>query len=157
MAVVAFGSGLGIAMLLANSFLVWPIGKTNHGNESSTKFRCKVTRMRHGSALWILLVLLVSCGNKSTKVTRDDCAKVADHIANLIIQHYTAHPDELWDGLAADGGDTGLPPTVTKPTFKAYLDTPEGKTWMMQRHGQARSGTEAGIDQCVAKATPDQV
>ena len=64
----------------------------------------------------------------------------------------TAHPDELWDGMTAQPGETSLPPNITKDNFKAYLETPEGKTWMMQRHGQARSGTEQGIEQCVQKA-----
>jgi len=113
--------------------------------------------MRHGFAMWIVLVLCVSCGNKSEKVTRAQCAKVADHIADLIIEHFAAHPDELWDAVTGQPGETGLPEAVTKETFKAYLDTPEGKTWLMQRHGQARSGTESGIADCVAKATPKQV
>ncbi|HEX5059452.1 MAG TPA: hypothetical protein VFV99_08840 [Kofleriaceae bacterium] len=113
--------------------------------------------MRFGFALWIVLVLCVSCGNKQEKVTREQCAKVADHIADLIIDHYAAHPDELWEAVTSQPGETGVPPTVTKETFKAFLDTPEGKTWLMQRHGQARSGTESGIPDCVAKATPKLV
>ncbi len=107
--------------------------------------------------MWTALVLVVSCGNKgSEKVTRQDCEKVADHIAGLIIDHYRAHPDELWDEMAATKKDA-LPAGVTKETFKAYLDTPEGKTWMMQAQGAARSGTEQGIEPCMQHATPTQV
>lgn len=114
--------------------------------------------MQRGFTMWIFLVLLVSCGNKAADgVSRADCNKVADHIAALIITHYSTHTDELWDGLATSGGETGLPKEVTKETFKAYLGTPQGKTWLMQRQGQARTGTEAGIDQCVKSATRKQV
>ena len=98
--------------------------------------------MRLGFALWIAIACSYGCGKSSDKVTREQCAKVADHIADLIVDHYRAHPDELWDGMTAQPGETGLPPNITKDNFKAYLETPEGKTWMMQRHGQARSGTE---------------
>ena len=110
--------------------------------------------MRFGLGIWTILVLLVSCGDKSSHVTRAQCGKVADHIADLIIDHYASHPDELWDGMTAEPGDTGLPKAVTKQTLKAYLETPEGKTWLMQRRGQARTGTEAAVDQCVEHATP---
>jgi len=113
--------------------------------------------MRLGFALWIALACSYGCSKKSESVTGEQCSKVADHIADLIIDHYATHPDELWDGMTAEPGDTGLPKTVTKETFKAFLDSPEGKTWMMQRRGQARSGTEKGIDQCVQHATPKQV
>jgi hypothetical protein len=113
--------------------------------------------MRTGLGLWIALVLVVSCGNNGERVTREQCAKVADHVANLIIDHYVAHPDEFWDGITAEPGDPGLPTTVTKQTFKAYLDSPEGRTWLLQRRGQARTGTEQGIDGCVKNAKPKQV
>lgn len=109
--------------------------------------------MRFGLGFWILLVLLVSCGDKREKVTREQCSKVADHIAGLIMTHYTTHPDELWDGMS-DPYSTGIPNTVTKESFEAFLASPEGKTWSMQRHGQVRSSTEAGIDACVKDATP---
>jgi hypothetical protein len=114
--------------------------------------------MRLGFVMWIVLVgALAGCSSKSEKVTREQCSKVADHIADLLIEHYRTHPDELWDGMTAEPGETGVPKTVTKETFKAYLDSPEGKTWLMQRQGQARSGTEAGIKPCVDNATPKQV
>jgi len=106
--------------------------------------------------MWIVLVLCVSCGNKQEKVTREQCSKVADHIAELKIAHYTAHPDELWEETTAQP-ETGLPPTVTKETFKAFLDTPVGKTWLMQRHGEVRSNAEAAMTNCVDHATPKQV
>lgn len=109
-----------------------------------------------GLSMWILLVLVVSCGNKGeTKVTREDCAKVADHLAEVMIDHYTAHPDELW--AQVEGKDTGVPTTVTKDTFAAYLGSPEGKTWLIQRRGFVRSAMEPGVDSCLAKASRKQV
>ena len=112
--------------------------------------------MRFGYSLWILLVLVVSSCNKPQKVTREQCSAVADHIAEVIINHYSSKPVELWDGMGTPQ-ETGVPEAVTRETFAAWLASPEGKTWTMQRHGQVRSGTEAGIDLCVQKATPKQV
>ncbi len=109
--------------------------------------------MRLGTALWILLVLLVSCKDPPAKVTREQCNQVADHIADLIMTHYTTHPDELWDGMSDPHG-TGIPQAVTKASFKAFLASPEGATWAMQRKGQVRSSAEDGIDACVKDATP---
>ena len=112
--------------------------------------------MRRGLVLWILLVLLVSCGNKAgAKVTREDCAKVADHMAEVMIEHYTAQPDQLW--LEVEGKDAGLPPTVTKDTLAEYIQSPSGKTWMLQRRGFVRTAMEPGVDSCVAKANRAQV
>ena len=120
------------------------------------KFRCKVSGMRRGLAIWILLVLGFGCGNKDAKPTREDCTKVADHIADLIISQLSTHPDELWDSLA-ETGQTGLPKDVTKESLAAYIATPEGKTWIMQRRGYVRTGTEQGIDKCVTSASAKQV
>jgi len=112
--------------------------------------------MRAGYLLWIPFVLTISCGNKGeTKVTRDDCAKVADHVSELMIEHYSAHPDQLW--MEVDGKDAGLPTTVTKDTFAAYLQSPDGKTWLLQRRGFVRSAMEPGVDSCVTKASRKQV
>ena len=109
-----------------------------------------------GLSMWILLVLVVSCGNKGdAKVTRDDCSKVADHIAEVMIDHYTAHPDELWPEV--EGKETGIPATVTKDTFATFLGSPEGKTWLIQRRGFVRSAMEPGVDSCLAKASRKQV
>src|SRR5690348_15728262 len=100
--------------------------------------------MRAGPLKWIAFVLLVSCGNKGeTKVTRDDCAKVADHMSEVMIEHYTAHPDDLW--IEIDGKDSGVPATVTKETFAAFLASPEGKTWLLQRRGFVRTAMEPGV------------
>jgi hypothetical protein len=117
------------------------------------KFRCMFDQMRTA----LVLVLLLGCGKPADKVTRDQCSKVADHVASIIVDHYTAHPDELWDLIHQQDKPSDLPPTVTKESFKSYLATPEGKTWSMQALGAARSGTEAVIDKCVAEATPSQV
>jgi hypothetical protein len=111
--------------------------------------------MRFGLVLCVALELLVSCGGGDQKVTREDCAKVADHIADLIMDHMQSHPDELW--AQVEGQETGLPKDVTKETLKAFMDTPEGKTWLLQRRGFTRSGVEQGIDTCVQKASRKQV
>jgi hypothetical protein len=112
--------------------------------------------MRRGLVIWIPLVLVVSCGNKgSAKVTRADCAKVADHMAEVMLDHFATHPDELW--AEVEGKDSGLPPTVTKDTFAEYIQSPNGKTWMLQRRGFVRTAMEPGVDSCVAKANRAQV
>jgi hypothetical protein len=101
--------------------------------------------MRVGYSLWISLVLVVSsCNKKSEKVTREQCNAVADHIAEVIITHYSSKPDELWDGMETPH-ETGIPASVTRETFAAWLATPEGKTWTMQRHGQVRAMTSPRV------------
>jgi hypothetical protein len=117
------------------------------------KFRCRVSQMRLGSSLWIVLVLLVSCGNKADKVTREQCNAVADHITEVIMAHYSSRPDELWDGMG-EPHETGVPAAVSRESFATWLASPEGRTWTMQRHGQVRSATEAGVEPCVEAATP---
>jgi hypothetical protein len=107
--------------------------------------------------LAFVVLLLAACTSKPEKVTREQCSKVADHIASLIIEHYTAHPDDLWASMTAEPGDTGIPPSVTKETFKDFLTTPEGKTWLLQRQGAVRTATENGIDPCMQNATAKQV
>jgi hypothetical protein len=113
--------------------------------------------MRLGFALWIAIACSYGCGSKGEKVTREQCSKVADHVATVIIDHYTTHSDELWELMHAQPNQSDLPPNVTKDNFKAYLATPEGKTWSMKALGAARTGTEGVIDKCVAEASPKQV
>ncbi|HSD87935.1 MAG TPA: hypothetical protein VLB44_10495 [Kofleriaceae bacterium] len=110
--------------------------------------------MRAGLLLWISLVLVVSCGNKGEKVTREDCSKVADHIADLVVDHLTSHPDELLEQV---GSNSGLPAGTTKDTLPPFLASPEGKTWLLQRRGLVRTGVEQGIDKCVSSASRKQV
>lgn len=122
------------------------------------KFRCNVRWMRPGLGLWILLVLVVSCGNKGEKVTREQCTKVADHMADLMIDDSVAHPDVWWDGMAAGSADTDMPKTVTRESFSAFLASPEGKTWLLKRHGAVRAEMEQRIDvSCMKKATPKTI
>ncbi len=107
---------------------------------------------RLGLGLWIALA--IGCHDKSTgPATREDCAKVAEHIATLIITDAKAHPDAFWDGVHADGGNTEIPAAVTKDGFKAWLDGAEGQTWMMKRRGQVLAATQRGIDSCAKSAT----
>jgi hypothetical protein len=107
---------------------------------------------RLGLGLWIALAPGCSA-KKDEPATREDCAKAAEHIADLIIADAKAHPDALWDGVHADGADPEIPAAVTKEKFKAWIDGAEGQTWMMQRRGQVMAATQKGIDSCVKSAT----
>lgn len=97
------------------------------------------------------------CKSKSDKPTREQCTRVAEHIADLIIEHYAANAEQWYDAVTAEEGDTGIPPAVQRASFKAWLDTPEGKTWTLQRRGNTLTGVQQGIDPCVEKATQAQV
>jgi hypothetical protein len=113
--------------------------------------------MRAGPLLWISFVLTISCGNKgAAKVGREECAKVADHITDLIMDHYTAHPDELWLEVGS-AADSGLPAGTTEKALPGFLGSPEGKTWLLQRRGFVRSATEGGMDKCIQSASRKQV
>lgn len=104
------------------------------------------------------MLLALGCGDKkSAAATREECAQVAEHIADLIIAEAAANPDALWDALHAGSGDSGIPADVSKPVFKLWLDSTKGQTWMMQRRGQTLSGTQMGIDACTKNATRQQV
>jgi hypothetical protein len=111
--------------------------------------------MRAGLVLWMSLVFAISCGNNERKVTRDDCAKVADHISDLVMDHYSKHTDELWDEVQGPNND--LPPDVRKETLAQFLATPIGNTWLLRHRGMTRTGMEAGIDPCVQKGNRKQI
>jgi hypothetical protein len=108
-----------------------------------------------GLAMWGCLAL--GCKDKDTKPTREECTQVAEHIADLIIAHYASNADQWYDAVTAEAGDTGIPPTVTRDSFKGWLDSPEGKTWKLQRRGNTLTGVQQGIEPCVQKATKAQV
>lgn len=138
--------------------MVIPIGKTNGSIESMTKFRCKVSKMRwgfrRGFAIGCVMWTCFACNDKAaTTPSRADCQKVAEHIADIIVAEAVADPPALFDRVGASGGETGIPATVTRDGFKAWLETPEGKTWMMQRRGQTLAGTQQGVNSCVEKGT----
>jgi hypothetical protein len=119
--------------------------------------RPSVSLVRHaGFGLWMVLAL--ACGSKGgDHATREDCTKVSEHIADLIVNEAKANPDALWDVLHEGSGDSGIPADVTKPVFKLWLDSTQGQTWMMQRRGQTLSGTQQAIESCVKNATSAQV
>jgi hypothetical protein len=107
-----------------------------------------------GLGLW---VSFAGCGSKAApdKATRADCEQVSQHIADLIIKDAIANPHELWDRAHAVGET--FPEGVTKDTFKAWFETPEGATWLMQRRGQTLAATQQGIETCVENATKQHV
>ncbi len=100
--------------------------------------------------------LAFGCQRSPAKPSRAECTQVAEHIAELIISHYTAHPTEWFAAVEAEEGDSGLPPELTQETFAGYLATEPGKTWLLMRRGQTLAGTQQGIDLCVSNATKAQ-
>lgn len=105
-----------------------------------------------GLAIWIGVVS--GCGDKSPEpATREDCTKVAEHIAELIIRDAASQPEALYDAIRAAPGESAIPADVTRDGFKAWLETPAGQTFLMQRKGQTLSGTQVGIDACVKDGT----
>jgi hypothetical protein len=107
-----------------------------------------------GLVLWSSLSLGCKDKGPPPKATREECAKVAEHIADLIIEHYAAAPDDWWESIhTVSALETGIPKDVQKVGFKEWLRTPEGETWKLLRRGQTLAGTQQGIDGCVATAT----
>ena len=102
--------------------------------------------------MWMSLVS--GCGDKSPEAaTREDCTKVAEHIAELIVRDASSRPEELYDTIRASPGESAIPADVTRDGFKAWLETPPGQTFLMQRKGQTLSGTQLAIDSCVKDGT----
>jgi hypothetical protein len=112
--------------------------------------------MRTGLAICIVLGLAVGCGSKDARPTREACTQVADHMADLMLAHFVEHPDELWD-LVASADAPDVPQGTTRETFPSFLASPEGKTWLLKRHGDLRTGTLDGVDGCTKNATRSQV
>jgi hypothetical protein len=110
--------------------------------------------MRSSWAYGLVLWTFLACRSASdSKPTREDCTRVSEHVADLIMTDSTADPDGLWDAIHAEPGDSEIPATIDKPAFKTWLDSPEGKTWLLQRRGNVLAGTQHGIDGCVEKGS----
>jgi hypothetical protein len=106
-------------------------------------------------ALGLVLWGGLGCGNKAgEKATKADCEHIAEHVADLIVADAAANPDALYEAIKASPGDTRIPETVDKAGFATWLQSPEGKTWMLQRRGQTLSGTQQGVEPCVKRAAP---
>ncbi len=103
----------------------------------------------------LLLWTTFGCGSKSNgTATREDCTRIAEHVAGLIVAEAASKPEELWTAVHASPGDTGIPPEVGQAGFATWLGSPGGQTWMMQRRGQTLAGTQEGVEPCVKKAAP---
>jgi hypothetical protein len=93
----------------------------------------------------------------SAAVTRDDCVRARDHIADLVLADYVSRPDKLWDDLHspdAGGPPTDIPANVTKATFSQFLVSELGKTWVEHRRLQAHTGPDqSATASCVQQAT----
>lgn len=113
-------------------------------------------RLVFAADLALCTSLAFGCQSSPSKPTREECSKVGEHIAELIIAHYTANPQEWFEAVAAEPGDSGIPNEIDKTTFGAFLATEPGKTWLLQRRGQTLSGVQQGVDLCVDNATRPQ-
>lgn len=114
-------------------------------------------RLPFVAGLALCISLASGCQSQPSKPTRDECSRAGEHIAELIIAHSLANPEEWFTAIAEEPGDTGLPKEVDKTTFGTFLGTEPGKTWLMQRRGQTLSAVQRGIDLCLENATRPQV
>jgi hypothetical protein len=113
--------------------------------------------------LALVAVTALACSKKpaADKVTREQCVAVRDHVVELIVKHYLAHPEETFDGL--DRSDTatmvGIPVGTTRESFGAFLASDAGKPWL----GNARARLVAGtgltdtVDKCVRRGKPEHI
>lgn len=106
-----------------------------------------------GLAMWSSLSL--GCRDKADpKATREECTKVAEHIADLIMAHNTANPDQWWESVHTQSAiEHGIPAEVRREAFADWLRSPQGETWKLLRRGQTVAGVQQGIDACVDNAT----
>ena len=115
-----------------------------------TKFRCTVAMMRVRLAFGLVLWMSLGCHSSAkTKPTREQCTQVSEHVADLILAESLKDPATLWDAIKAEPGDDGLPADLTKETFAPWLDSPAGKTWLVQRRGNVLAATRQAVDGCV--------
>jgi len=108
--------------------------------------------MRVRLAFGLLLWMSLGCHSSSTtKPTRERCIQVSEHVADLILAESMKDPGTLWDAIKAEPGpgDDALPADLSKETFAAWLDSPAGKTWMLQRRGNVLAATRQAVDGCV--------
>lgn len=109
-----------------------------------------------GLAMWSSLA--IGCRDSTPpRPTREECTAAAEHIAELIIDHFMADPAAWFEAISKEPGPTGIPPVITKEVFGDWLQSPPGRTWLLQRRGNTLSGVQQGIDPCVENGTKAQV
>jgi len=114
-------------------------------------------------ALALVTVAVIGCKNHpaTAKVTREQCVAVRDHVVELIIQHYRAHPEETFDGL--DRGDAatlvGIPPGVKRETFGPFLASEAATQWLANARARLVAGTGLSdtVDKCVRRGKPEHI
>jgi len=114
-------------------------------------------------ALVVVTVLAFGCKQDppASKVTREQCVGVRDHVVELIVRHYVAHPEQTFDGL--DRGDpatiVGIPPGVKRETFGPFLASDAGKPWLANARARLVAGTGLSdtVDKCVRRGKPEHV
>lgn len=115
-------------------------------------------------AIGCLVVLSLGCGSKrgaADKVTREQCVAVRDHVVDLILAHYIAHPAETFDGLDRSDIATmvNIPQGTTRDSFGAFVTSESGKQWL----GNARARLVAGtgltdtVERCAHRGKPTHV
>ena len=114
----------------------------------------------------LVLVTVLAIGCKSSappeaKVTRQQCVAVRDHVVELIIRHYLAHPEDTFDGLdRADlATNVGIPQGTTRETFGPFIASDAGKPWLANARARLVAGTGLGetVDKCVRRGKPEHI
>jgi hypothetical protein len=97
-----------------------------------------------------LVVLLFACGKPDT-LSRSDCIRIRDHVAELVTNDLVAHPEALWDAHDPSHDD-GVDPGLTRATFGAFLKTERGQQWIARSRARAAATMDDLVDLCVKKA-----
>lgn len=112
-----------------------------------------------GLALWGSLAIACKGDSGSGKPTNEECAAVGENIAGIILKDKIDHAEAWFDEIKAapDANQSGLPGDLPRAAFKLWLDSPQGRTWLMKRRTNMLVLVQQAVAGCVEDATKAQV